>query len=136
MATVDTIIKRALVLINVNDAGEAPSADDSSNGLDALNDMLHGWKKEGIDLNHKTASLGDTLLVDASYLEGIRYNLAVRLAPEYGRPIPTHVAERATNTFLAFQAHTLEFDDDLEVDRALNPRYFSRRTGAYDVAEG
>ena len=67
MATVDTIIKRSLFLIGVIEPGEDPSAEDASTGLDGLNEMLHGWRKEGIDLNHVTATLGDTLRVDDSF---------------------------------------------------------------------
>lgn len=136
MATAQDVVRRALVLIGVIEAGESASAGEMKDGVDALNDMLHGWAAEGVDLAHTTLKQGNTLLVDDSFLEGIRFNLAVRIAPEYGATVPARVDERALSTFAAFQAHTLEFDDDLRVDRALRPRYFNRRIGAYNVDEG
>lgn len=136
MATAQEVVRRSLVLIGAIEAGESASAGEMKDGVAALNEMLFGWAAEGVDLVHNTLAQGDTLLVDDSFLEGIRFNLAVRIAPEYGATVPPRVDERAQSTFAAFQAHTLEFDDDLQVDRALHPRYFNRRIGAYNVDEG
>lgn len=137
MATARDVVTRALRLIGAIAAGEDASAEDATAGLDVLNDMLSGWAIEGVDLVHITRGLSDDLLVHASYLEGIRYNLALRLCEEYGKPVPPFVADRAAKTFAAFQAHTIEFADDLRVDSALQPRHFhSRATGGYDIDEG
>lgn len=136
MATAQDVVRRALVLIGAIEAGESASAGEMKDGVDSLNDMLFGWAALGADLVHETLAQGETLLVDDSFLEGIRFNLAVRIAPEYGATVPAYVSELARETFAAFQAHTLEFDDDLQVDRALHPRHFNRRIGAYNVDEG
>lgn len=137
MATAHNIVRRSLVLIGAIEAGETPSAGEMKDGVAALNEMLHGWALEGVDLVHATLAEGNTLLVEDAFLEGIRYNLGVRMAPEYGDlVVPQDVVDRARQTFAAFQAKTLEFDDDLKTDRALHPRYFNRRIGAYNVDEG
>lgn len=137
MATAGDTVTRALRLIQVGASGETPSAEEMADGLAALNDMLHGWAKDGVDLGHITLGLADAHKTHDSWLEGIRYNLAVRLAGEYGMPVPPYVAQQAARAFSAFQAHTLEFSDDLRVDRALDPRYFNtRRSGAYDFDKG
>lgn len=135
MATALDTITRAFQMITQSEEG--PTAAQAATGLTVLNDMLHGWAKKGVDFGHISLALPDTHKTHDSYLEGIRYNLAVRLAHEYGMPISPYIASEAKSAFSAFQAHTLEFPDDLGVDRALQPRYFSgRNSGAYDISEG
>lgn len=137
MATAHNIVRRTLILIGAIEAGETPSAVEMKDGVADLNEMLHGWALSGVDLVHTTLAEGDTLLVDDSFLEGIRCNLAVRIAPQYGdASMPPEVRQIAQDSFAAFQANKLEFDDDLQVDKALHPRYFNRRIGAYNVDEG
>lgn len=137
MATASDTITRALRMINVVAIGETPGAGYSSDALEVLNDMLHGWAKTGVDLGHITMALGDTHRTHDSFLEGIRANLAVRLAGQYGRPVPDWVSKLATDSFAAFQAHTMEFSDDLKADSALRPQYFGRRNyGSYDFEKG
>lgn len=137
MATALDTITRAMRMIEATGSGETPTSEEADDGLTILNDMLHGWAKQGVDFGHISLALPDTHKTHDSYLEGIRYNLAVRLATEYGKPIPPYIAVQADKMFSAFQAHTLEFPDDLGVDRALQPRYFSgRNSGAYDISEG
>lgn len=137
MTTASDIVTRALRLINVVAVGETPSDNHSADALDRLNDMLHGWAKEGIDFAHSTMTLSDTMRMHESYHLGIECNLAVMLSGQYGRPVPEWVAKKAVDSFAAFQAHTLEFSDDMKVDNALQPRYFNnKRSGAYDIDEG
>lgn len=136
MATAGNIVTRALVLAGQIEAGETPVAEEMNDGIDALNEMLFAWVNEGVDLGHSTVAQADDLIVHDTSLEGVRYNLAVRLAGEYGFTLPARVMDRADKTFRALQGVTLEVDDDLHTDRALHPRYFNRRIGAYNVEEG
>lgn len=48
MATAEKIIKRSLRLIGVLAAGETLSAEDLADSLDALNDMLDGWRADSL----------------------------------------------------------------------------------------
>lgn len=136
MATMQDTVTRALRLAGIIEAGETPSAADAADGVTILNDMLHGWAKQGVDLGHITLTAAQTIPLDDSYMEGIRYNLAARFGVEWGAPVSPAVLSHAAATFKAFQAHTLEYDDDLRVDSALQPRYFTRRSSAYDIDEG
>lgn len=137
MTTAQNLITRACRQANLIEAGETPSAAVASDALDTLNEMLHGWAKKGVDLQHVTMALGDAFLLDDSYLEGIKDNLTLRLAEQYGRVLDPRVSMRAEDAFKAFQAHTLEFDDDLTADKALDPRYFAnRRIGGYNIDKG
>lgn len=137
MATAIDTITRALRLVNAIEAGEPPSAEEAVDVLASLNEMVHGWENAGINIGWSTVGQDDELLVHDKYLEGIRYNLAVRIAAEWdGIDAPASVVGIAVAAFKTFQLNTLEFDDDMQVDRALHPRYFTRRVGAYDIDEG
>ena len=137
MATAIDIITRSLRLINAIEAGEVAQAEDVVDGLAALNEMCNGWENAGIHIGWSNVGQSDELLVHDKYLEGIRYNLAFRLAAEYdGIDAPRSVVALAVAHYEMFQMNTFEYDDDMETDRALHPRYFTRRVGAYDVDEG
>jgi hypothetical protein len=137
MATAIDIITRALRLINAIEAGEVAQAEDAVDGLAALNEMVNGWENAGIHIGWSNVGQSDELLVHDKYLEGIRYNLAVRLAAEYdGIDAPRVVVNIAVAAYKMFQLNTFEYDADMETDRALHPRYFTRRVGAYDIDEG
>jgi hypothetical protein len=129
-------VTRSMRMVGIIEAGETPSAEDAVDGLVILNDMLHGWAKEGVELNHVTLAAAQSMPYDDSYMEGIRYNLAARMGVEWGRQISPLILARAAAAFQAFQAHTLEFHDDLHVDRALQPQHFSGRRGGYNIDEG
>ena len=137
MATAIDIVTRSLRLVNILEAGETASAEDAVDGVKSLNEMVNGWENSGIHIGWSNVAQSEELLVHDKFLEGIRYNLALRMAAEYdGIDAPQAVMAIAVASFKAFQMNTLEFDDDMETDRALHPRYFTRRVGAYDVDEG
>lgn len=50
MTTVRNLIERAFRRSNLVDIRETLDAEDAKNGLEALNDMLYGWKNEGVDI--------------------------------------------------------------------------------------
>ena len=101
MSTVTDLIDRTLKLIGVySSGGGAPSNEDRSDTLDALNDMLSEWMDQGIEIDPGTLTLGDTFPIDAGDQRAVRYNLAVDIWPEYWRdtPLPALIANRAVET--------------------------------------
>lgn len=89
MATAQTIINRALRLCRVIDGEAAMSANDSADALETLNAMLAEWHEAGIGLpDYTLTSLTTELASDVADREAIAYQLALRLAPEYGVDIP------------------------------------------------
>ena len=137
MATALDTITRALRLVQVIEAGEIAEAEDAVDGLAALNEMVAGWELFGINIGWQTVAQSQELCVHDKYLEGIRYNLAIRLAAEWeGVDAPATVIAIALSTFKALQLNTLEFEDDMKIDRVLHPRFFTRRVGAYNIDEG
>ncbi len=113
--TAQELINGALRLIGVIAAGETPSADESADALAAFNAMIQNWN-EGIAkaLAGSYASviytfnplatysdLSDTISLPGGWLRALRYNLAVDLAPEYGRPLDPAVVTMANQSRIA-----------------------------------
>ena len=91
--TASSIISRSLRLLRVLDASEAMEANDAQDALDTLNAMLAEWHEAGIGLpDYSLAMLTTELATDAADRDAIAYELAVRLAPEYGVSLPVEVA--------------------------------------------
>lgn len=86
MTTTAQIVTRALRKIRVVAKDEAAPAAEMSEGVDALNMMLHQWKLRGVDLTHTNLAASDTFSLDPEFEEGTVYLLAERLAPDYNRP--------------------------------------------------
>ena len=138
MATMLDIVTGALRLTGIIGSGEIPSAADAAEGNTMLNDMLHSWGLQGADLAHVTLAQAATLPYEELFHEAIKYNAAVKFATEWGAPIPPYVGAEAKRLLDVIKAATLEFDDELQVDNALNPRFMHRyqRSGYYDINEG
>lgn len=139
MATTDQTAQD-LVTLAARDAGilsgvEVLPAEDAADAVETLNEMMFGWAAQGVDLRWLRVVLADTLPVDEVYMEGIRYSLAVRLAAGHGEDISPWIAGRATSLFQTYRNRLMQ-SDDLKVDRALRPRYFNTRVGAFDIETG
>lgn len=79
------IISRAMRLCRIVDAGEALNADEAQDALAVLNAMLAEWYEAGVGLPQYTfATLQTDLGTDAADSEAMAYQLAMRIAPEYG----------------------------------------------------
>lgn len=91
--TASQIIRRALRILTVIDAQEALDANIAQDALETLNAILAEWHEAGLGLpDYSLASITDTLASDAADSEAIAYELALRLAPEYGCPMSPEAA--------------------------------------------
>ena len=77
MATTTQIVTRALRRLRVVPSGGTPSAEDLSDGQDALTAMINAWEAEGLT--------GDILPLDARFEQAVVAMLAVRISAEYGK---------------------------------------------------
>ena len=97
--TAAKLLRRALLILNIADAEEALEAIESQDALDVLNAMLAEWHEAGIGLHdYSFTAITDTLATDAADSEAISYQLALRLAPEYGVVPSPAVGEMAQAT--------------------------------------
>jgi hypothetical protein len=100
MATARDIVNRAFRKIDVAGVGEALDAEQSDEGLETLNMMLHEWKLRGVDLTHTDLAFGDTFPLASEYEMGTVYMLSAHLSPNYQAPS----AFNADDFFRAIQA--------------------------------
>jgi hypothetical protein len=106
MPTVRDIVERAYRKIGVVASDEPMTADQADAGADAINDMMHGWKADGVDIAHVDVVLSDEFPLDPMFREGAVYMLAARLAPDFS------VASFNTTEFMQrLSAHYLIVDD-------------------------
>lgn len=129
MATASDIIRRSLRLIGVLDAQMAMDANDAQDALDTLNAMLAEWHEAEVGLpDYSLASLTTDLASDAGDREALSYQLALRLAPEYGAAIGPEVASMAADTMARLR---LRYFQPGKVDSALpSPTY------TFDIERG
>jgi hypothetical protein len=108
----------------VIDARDSPAAEESADALVALNDLLRRWEADGLALGWTDCTaVTDTLAVPNEALRAVAYNLAVDLAPEYGKQ-PSQLVLTTAYQLLG----------DLLRDRLVEmPMAFDRTGTVYDI---
>ncbi len=129
MATYNEIVSASMRLISLTQAGEAPTGEEFEVGIEALNDMVSGWRTRGLNMDYVAVSLDDGG-TDAPFEEedlgSIKACLAEAIAPIYGKKLPPEMALRASRSWDALYA---KFNNAkrMRVDIAIQPgRRFSR----------
>ena len=121
MPTARRVIQSALRLLSITDESEAASAEQASDGLEVLNDMLHGLQPRGADLDFRDIALTDEVPLPREHIEACKFLLAARLAPEYGTQLTPEVAVEAQRAEQIFQA-AYRSVPTLRPDRGLRDR--------------
>lgn len=87
------IIKDALRSIGVIGETETPSAEQGAFGVTKFNDLMSELEESGIDLGYAPVSTtADTVVINRGHVAGIKAQLAVAMAANYGAEIPPSVA--------------------------------------------
>ena len=81
--TVRDIIDGAYRKIGIVGESEPMTADQAALGLTAYNAMLHGWKLQGIDVEHVDATLDEPFGLAPQFRNGTIFLLARELAPDF-----------------------------------------------------
>lgn len=117
MTTAIQMITDAMRLANLIDENETPSAEMGVAGLRSMNQMVAQWVEDGIRLPwHIVAELDDELPIDVKDERGLKYNLAVELAGEYGmEPLP-RVQQIAASTYAGLEKRYMQVIE-LSLDR-------------------
>lgn len=123
MTTVRTIIERAYRKIRVTGQGVSLTAENASEGVDALNAMLARY--DGDIYTHAALDLNDTFPLDANLEEAAQHVLAGELAVDKGRQIDALLGSKILNGRRRLQASLLT------VPTATFPTNLSRLSSRY-----
>ena len=96
MSLVSAILNRAHRVLAINDAANALEALDAQTAIEALNAMCTRWEANGMAIGWANVSaVGDTMPSVDEAEDAIVYNLAMRIATEYGVTPSREVAMQA-----------------------------------------
>lgn len=109
MTTGTQIIERAARLNGVKAQGQPLSAEDTAAYLEGLNAMLIRWEADGLSLGFSAMSAATgTIPIPAENEEAVAYNLAVVMAPEFGRPVDAVVGMKADMGLRALEREVIK----------------------------
>lgn len=123
------VITAAMRKLRILPSGGVPTSQETEDGLNALNDMLAAWRIEGIDLAQTTLASNDIIDVPANHIEGLKLNLAVRIAEDFGAQIGPSMAAGATAShaaLLAYHFSIADLADENPLARVNLPTYDGR----------
>ncbi len=129
MATVTEIVSGALRLLEVKTAESAITPAEVNEGLEALNDMMNEWNVDGIDVGYETLDdADDELFITLGSLGAIKANLAVYIAPEYGRVVTDQLNRRAIRSKRSLRAtiplNASQYPDSLPIGSGNEDNHF------------
>ena len=129
MATVTEIVKGALLLLEIKVAEAAITGAEAEDGRVALNDMMNEWNVNGINVGYETLdNADDELFVDLGAIGAIKANLAVYIAPEYGRSVGEELRLRARRSKRSLRGSIdlkpTEFPDSLPIGSGNEDNHF------------
>lgn len=91
----------------------------ASDGLVALNEMMHAWKGVGVNTDHETLELSDDFPLDEEHIQGVKALLSVRLSSDYNLPLTDALVRDADMGWEALCAEFMEASDNAEFDTGL-----------------
>ena len=117
---VGSIVEASLTMLGIRLSQAALEADEAVDGLFSLNDMMAEWEVDGINVGYEALDeTTDIIHVSAAAIAAIKPNLAIYLAPEYGRIVTNALLRRAKNSKKALrssiQLRRAQFPDTLPI---------------------
>ena len=130
--TARDVVYAALGMTNVLIAGVAPTSVQASRALERLNDMMHAWKGQGVDVGHQDYTLNSQFALAPEHVLATKALLCVLLCGDYEVPVPDSVALMASNGWSGLQAAYVTNDPnkDMTVETGLR-RIGFRPVGYY-----
>lgn len=116
--TVQEIVRGALLLIGVIDAGGSLSPEDGADGLVVFNDMVAAWSAKGVHTGAGASELTSDSPLEEKYTKALKNLLAIELSTPYGRQLPQQVSDDAKEGWQLIE-HDYKKLDNLRVDAGL-----------------
>jgi hypothetical protein len=108
MTQVSDIVRDALLLLGVQDAAEAVSAQEMQDGIRELNKLLARWEADGVSLGWTSVSAPTDTLPAPFEAEGaIAANLALYLQPRYKVSLDGNIVQQANDGLAALRADVI-----------------------------
>jgi hypothetical protein len=108
MTQVSAIVRDALLLLGVQDATEAVSAQEMQDGIRELNKLCSRWEADGVSLGWTNVSAAtDTLPAPFESEGAVAANLALALQPRYKVPLDANVVQQANDGLAALRADVI-----------------------------
>lgn len=99
------VIEDAFEEIGVKTAEVHLTSDETQSGLRRCNDMLTEWDDIGIITGYiPITNVDDTINVERNAIAAVKYNLAIRLAPSFQKPVGLALAAIASGTLKVLMA--------------------------------
>lgn len=120
------VITAALKRLKVLRSGGSPTASETADCLESLNDMLAEWRIGGPDLTPVTLASGDIIDVPGDHVQALKLCLALRVADMFGaQPTPLLVmqAREGFNAITAYHFAMRDLDADNPLGRCNLPTY-------------
>lgn len=131
MASARDIVNRAARRIGILANEEALTAAELENGLQALNDMLHGFGPMGIQYAHTTLEASDTVNFPDEQLRNVMIVFCKDLADEFSVPLSQSLGVDIDRAIAELQAAYLVIGPAVP-DRGLR----TVRPGSFDFVRG
>ncbi len=105
MVTMREVVEDAAEEIGAKTAEIPLESDELQSGIRRCNDMLTEWDDIGIISGYNPVLNGDDVLeVDRNAVAAIKYNLAIRLAPSFRKPVSAALGSIAGSTLSRLEA--------------------------------
>lgn len=127
MATMRDIVTGAAKRLRMIGPADSLEAEDASDMLQALNDMLGSWVAMGVNINWgDDLGLSATVPLDAKHNAGLKAMLAQRYAEDTGKAITPQLARDADDGWHAINAD-YRLPEQMSCDSALTSMPLQRR---------
>lgn len=117
--TMRDIVTSALRRSGLVPLDQEPEAAEAAETLTALNGMMTGWKKKGVDTSHTQKMLDDLFPLDDSYERGVTAMLVIEISDENGNAIKPATAQAADDCWKSLLAEFLAVAEAASFDAVL-----------------
>lgn len=135
MATMRDVVIGGLKQTGVVPLGQAPENAEVADGLDVLNDMMHSWAANGVDITHTTKTLLETFPLADKHLAGVKAMLAIKICGTNGAQPSAATVLDAKYGWIALQAVYIVAPENPQIDRGLTTTPGQRFSGS-DIING